>query len=216
MTDSHYRLTEDDLVRHLREQVALLTEMGQKFDDGAEMWAMPLATTVRTLVSDTSKKNKSILLQLGVKDGLRYADTTLVPITPGTIAMGGVFVLQATTGPDASVKFVPRGPEQFKLKSFAEWWTMKVTKDARGTMFSRRDFIEHIANQEGGAHVQATLPERYAAISRANSMGMVFETPHGTLIPGNPMLPGVRQIAYELELSLRNQLPDWLGAPPKA
>jgi len=219
----HYHLSKEDLIQHLRDQVALLSDMGERFDGGAEMYALPLATGVRTLVADTSKQSKSVLGQLKMKDRLGYIDTADPIIPENLVPTLGLYGIRIRSGPTtASVTYEPRcsmpgrsDPASFARKGFDAWWTDKVTKDAQGTLFSREDYVMHVATQAGGAHVQATLPKRYAALSRENSLAWRVGTIGGEEqdVDANPMLAGVRQIGWELEMTVRQQLVHWVGAP---
>lgn len=219
MTDpaSHYRRTKEELIEQLRDQMAMLTELAEKFDAGVEMWAMPMSTIVRNLVVDRGKTNKSVLTQLKMKDRLGYLDTVGPINTESDGPISGLFVIELNPQ-EAFMRHAPlfRSTHETptRYRTFDQWWLDKVTKDYRGSLFSREDFIVHVANQDGGTHVQATLPQRYAAISREDSFGMSIEISDGrTAATGNPMLPGVRQIAYELEMTIRKQLAHWVGPP---
>jgi peptide subunit release factor RF-3 len=50
-----YRLTRQDLIRQLRDQVAFLRASGASFDAGMESEAKRLATTIRVLIHDTAR-----------------------------------------------------------------------------------------------------------------------------------------------------------------
>src|SRR5690606_35091366 len=105
---------------------------------------------------------------------------------------------------------------------FTTWWTMDIVKDGRGHLFSRSKLVLAVANKDGGAHVDPELDEDYAALSRRNSLGVVAveeENSVGVGIGGpgrpalgNPALAAVRQIAYEAEATLSQQV-RWLVEP---
>ena len=109
-----YAQTHDELVEHLRSQVRFLERSAAAFDAGDEDEASRLATSIRVLVHDPPKgRPASLLAQLGVKDDLRYVDTSLAhaglrPGHPGWDA--GLASMQITTplGPgDPGGRYVP-------------------------------------------------------------------------------------------------------------
>ena len=53
---------------------------------------------------------------------------------------------------------------------FTEYWSSTVL-DAGGQSFTREDLVKSVANQDGGAHVDPSLDEKYANLSRNDSFG---------------------------------------------
>jgi hypothetical protein len=104
---------------------------------------------------------------------------------------------------------VPRPAGQ--MVPFAVWWDQAVIQDTKGHLFSRGDLVRALANKEGGAHVDPQLSAAYHALSRSNSLGLNFGAGDSDQQPlGTPVPAAVRQIAWELEESLRRQAPDLL------
>lgn len=76
-------------------------------------------------------------------------------------------------------------------------------------------------NQDGGAHVDPELDKAYEALSLSNSLGWMAGDPSGagdgegnTVPMGSPVPVNVRQIAWELERSLMDQLGEHLEFLP--
>ena len=70
-----------------------------------------------------------------------------------------------------------------------------------------------MANQDGGGHVDPSLDEAYANLSRFNSLGwkiFIGDCPAKDFEKG-PELPSVRQIAYEVIKSLSDEFRDYLS-----
>lgn len=189
--------------------MAFLEASARGYDNGFEGEARRLATTIRTVVHDTPR-SQSILGQLGIKDQLRFIDTAermnprnLLP-TPGLV-MGRVEV-------GVEGRYVPpldnlSPPRRNPPKPFEAWWGDAVTKDADGNLFSRGTYVLTTANKEGGAHVDPTLDASYAALSRGNKLGWFYEaSDRSEPFQGNLALASVRQIAFEVERTLRKQL----------
>ena len=72
-----YKKPRDELLANLCEQLEFLRASSAAFDAGTEAEAMRLATTIRVLLYDAKRsRGKSLLVQLGMKQRLRYLDTT--------------------------------------------------------------------------------------------------------------------------------------------
>lgn len=113
---------------------------------------------------------------------------------------------------------LPGPPPYSRQKPFAEWWNDPVTKDSQKALFARRNYVLAGANQEGGAHVNPALDAEWAGLTRNNTLNMRvtaggFQVAVGpiaagdiTVDMGNPALASIRQIAYELDQTVRGQL----------
>ncbi len=206
-----YPLSRDDLIEHLREQLAFLEASSGSYDAGFEGEAKRLGTVLRILVHDT-ERSASVLKQLGVKEAIRYLDTS-EPINPrNLLATPGLVIMRMQSGIGGSY-VAPLGDRPAALvpraKMFTPWWTAPVTRDRAGRLFSRQDYALALSNKEGGAHVDPKLTSAYAELSRNNSLGWLYSDdrfPQGAPFDNNPALPSVRLIAYEIVLSLRAQL----------
>ena len=53
---------------------------------------------------------------------------------------------------------------------FEDWWNEIIFDDTKNK-FTRRDIITFVANQDGGAHVDDELHEKYAMLGKMNSLG---------------------------------------------
>jgi hypothetical protein len=81
-----------------------------------------------------------------------------------------------------------------------------VAKDSAETLFSRKDFVLALANQEGGAHVDPQIKEAYDKIANSNSMGWTYKQGDAPEVPlENPVPYAVRQISYEVIESVQQQ-----------
>jgi len=195
----NFRLQHD---RHLD----LLRSHASAYDDGREHFAYEMATKIRVFVHDTFDRrgrpsSVSLLTHLGIKDRLGYVDWGPPEGSPGAITVGfGLCTLRMKTDADGgSVSYVPASDgdidplRQHPLTSFAEWWRLELM-DAP-LSFTRADFVLSVANQEG-AHVDAVLDARYAALSRENALGIT--TDDGGPPSKDVALASVRHIAAEL------------------
>ena len=194
-------------IRHLRRSA-------REYDDGDEFEAQRLAVTIRNLVHDGPGRTTSLLTHLGVKSTLRYVDTRLLMppgFPPGTITShAGLVIVEATLGPGGGARFVPAldGREQ-ALVDFGTWWSEPFVTDQRGTGFARKNFVLSVADQDGGAHIDATLGAQWAALTREGSLGIGVGDEHGRMrhMGQSLALATVRQIAYELDQTVSSQAP---------
>jgi hypothetical protein len=194
-------------IRHLRRSA-------REFDDGDESEGLRLAVTIRNLVHDTAGRTTSLLTHLGVKSTLRYVDTR--PHTPpgvpaGTIMIhAGLVIVTATLGPGGGSRFEAALDRREQARvGFDVWWSEPFVEDQRGTGFARSDIVLSVANQDGGAHIDATLGAQWAALTREGSLGLEIADEHGRMHHRGQSLAlaTVRQIAYELDQTLSSQAP---------
>jgi hypothetical protein len=207
--------TDAELITYLGEQVQFLENSAAAFDGGFEGEAKRLATTIRTLLHDTSKSH-SILSQLGVKDRMAFMNTA-EPINPRNRASTlGLVIMKAGVGGEYVAPLDKPG-RAFPPTAvpFGIWWEGTVTNlvGDQAMRLSRRDYVLMVANQEGGAHVDPDLNEDYELLVKDNAFGWVYtvEDGAGSVIlekpfDRNPALASLRQIAFELMESLHDQL----------
>lgn len=79
--------------------------------------------------------------------------------------------------------------------------------DQKGSETSRKDLILTVANKDGGAHVDPILDEKYADLSRRNSLAWRFSSPRGDVPLEGPEKAAVRQITHEILKSLNPAMP---------
>lgn len=202
-----------DYVEHVQDQLDFLKDSGESFDAGKIGEAKRLATVVRVLLHDTAK-SKSLLSLMKLKERMSYLNTA-TPYIPSDLigAHYGLVVLRMDFGPDAETSFEAiLGDKPFRrLSPFNHWWKELVIQDGKGAQWTRRDVVLELANKEGGAHVDEELSIRYEALTIHNSLGIVqfTEADHTTERPvqGNLVYASARQIAYEIEMTLKRELP---------
>jgi len=79
--------------------------------------------------------------------------------------------------------------------------------DKDGSETSRRDLILAVANTDGGTHVDPVLDDKYANLSRRNSLAWRSSGPRGDAPLEGPEKAAVRQIAHEVLKSLNPTMP---------
>jgi hypothetical protein len=198
-----------ELERELQDQVAILQGDCTAFDRGMEAIGKRIALSLRVLLYHHGG-SQALLEQLNLRNDY-FFDTAgaldpknLIPecnlISLQIREAGGHYVPPFTAGS------YPRRP---RLLHFSEWWGRPVLKDAKGQKFCRRELVSHVADTDGGAHVDPKLDEAYMDLSRNNSLGWTFSKDGGAPEPlqGKPELVCMRQIAEEVLMTLRRRYP---------
>lgn len=207
--------SKDELKKHLLEQIMFIKKSSKDFDNGDTAEAKRLATSLRVLLHDT-KNSKSLLLSLGDKEKITFLDSSLQYIPSNIMPYTGLVFMSVVNDPNGfGAEYRPLLGEGIGINSnnnwkyFNEWWDGLIIKDQKSNQFSRKNLILHVANTDGGAHVDKKLDENYVALSRRNSIGfMTVEKSIGgeekVETVKNIELSSVRQIAFEAITSLEN------------
>ena len=200
--------TSDELRQHLKDQINFINKSSREFDNGDISEAKRIATHIRVLVHDT-KNSASILKILGEKEIILYLDSSL-PNRPNNLISytGLVYLNMVNDNKGFSAKYRPLlNSRPGNWLSFDHWWNGIIITDQAGNSFSRKNLILHVADTDGGAHVDSKLCSDYFALSRGNSVGFsIVEKSGNEVVQDNPIksieFASVRQIAFELVESL--------------
>lgn len=198
----------DELKRELIEQLQLLRHSCQAFDNGLEAVGKHISLSLRVLLHD-HRQSRALLDQLGFRSGSYL--TSAPPLNPRNLLTECNLVAMQVSSTRA--RYLPLiaiggGPIPLWPIPFVNWWNDAVLKDNKGRTFCRRELVLHIADTDGGAHVDPELDEAYMAISRENSLGWVFGDRNiANPVEGRPELVCMRQIAHELLSTLHQSVP---------
>lgn len=189
------KLKYEDLEEHLIEQIELLQNACNAYDNGSTVEAKNIALRVRTLLHDTDK-SKSLLGQLSKKSNGFYSTNT--PLSAQSISSHFGLINIGLKGKDT--KYYPKldNTPFANWLDFDNWWSEVIFKDSAGNLVTRRNLIIDAANKDGGAHVDDHIPEVYYNLSKNNSLGL-----HIVSAEGNQDIPlavqsSIRQIGHEL------------------
>lgn len=214
-----------ELLEFFDEQIGFLERSNAAFDEGHASEAKRLAVTLRVLFHHTADDNPrgshALINQLNLRDTLTWVDSAGQPDPPGknlVVAEWGLIQMGISIDESKAVFRAPLGDRPpimirttIQLPRFSRvytdlWWTQPVTRDAEHAMYSRKDFVLALANQEGGAHVDPQIKAAYHKIANSNSMGWTYEHGDDEPVPlSNPVPHMVRQISYEVVESVRQQ-----------
>jgi hypothetical protein len=197
--------TEVELQEHLADQLWFLDSSVISFDNGFDGEAKRLATTIRVLLHDT-RYSKSLLGQLGMKNQ-SYWDTATG--WEENEVFDAMLVLKHYDGKTATYRPVlDRTIKPMLQCDFETWWNRSVFIDKNKNVFTRKDLVLTVADQDGGAHIDPALEEKYVALSRRNSLGWSYAGEDGQRSLGGPERAAIRQISHELLKSLK---PDYVA-----
>lgn len=206
-----YTQTQDELLDHLKDQIAFMKQSAASYDNGFEDEAKRLAVVIRVLVHDT--KNSTSLLTLLNKKDMKFYDSS-IPYHPENLApYNGLIMMRMSTQEGASyVAPLDDGPptrSRTKKIPFNTWWeNMFVIKDQNGKTFTRKDLVLNTVNKDGGAHIDPSLDEAFANLSRFNSLGWkFFRNNIEDDFSNSPVSASIRQIAHEALKTLKDEFP---------
>lgn len=206
-----YRQNKQELINHLKEQICFLISSSMSFDRGHKEEAKRLAATLRLLLHDTERQI-SLLKQLGKKQCLFY--DTACEYNPKNMVPTMGLIAFSTCGYVALLDNLPEARSSKKV-SFDYWWKDKIVfDDKQGNLFTRKDLICFVANQDGGTHVDPKLNKSYADLTRFNSLGwniQINRNGENIEVESNPVLISIRQIAHEVLKTLKYEFPNILN-----
>ncbi len=186
-----------DFHAHLARQLAFLKRSCESYDAGATDEAIRIATIIRVLIHNT-KSSTSLLKHLNATT-INLLSTT-DGATPNTVMYFGLGTMRLGDGCCRYFPSLDFGPVK-KMIPVSQWWDQIVFVLDPQTRLSRRKIILSAANQDGGAHVDASLSKEYEALS---SDGAIGHYTYGSNVKEvhQPIedvhFVAIRQMAYEL------------------
>lgn len=204
-----------DFQAHLGEQLDFVRSSIERYDAGTEHEAKRLSVPVRTLVHNT-RRSTSLLQHIGVQEQLGWVDRgPPEPPANAIVISFGVCVVESRfdTG---RTRYVPAigdlAPDRVHPPaSFEDWWRRPILTDQHGNMFCRADLVLSVADQDGGAHIDAALNDKYKALSREDSLGL--RQSQDLPIANSVVHASIRHIAEELLQTIEGGL-HWNGHDP--
>jgi hypothetical protein len=203
--------TREELESHLKEHIEFLISSANAYDNGYKSESKRLAVSIRVLLHDT-QQSTSLLSQLNQKNG-KFVDTATPIEDNNASSHAGLIMISATNFGSEYIAPLDKPIMGTKIWSpFDTWWNDIVFIDKQSRKLSRKEIILGVANKDGGAHVDPSLDDKYAALSRHNSLGWVqTDGVNDRHIP-DPEKAAVRQIAHEV---LKTLIPEYQTISPK-
>lgn len=213
------RRTASEMIQKFNEQITLLLNHCAQYDAGKLFYAYPISTVLRVLLKDSSKKCTSLLTALGIKERLKFMDTSFpkgciagweindahnLTVMEHSIYAGLTSKTLTGSGDDVRVSLRPlfQHPNQPQPRwiDFDSWYNQEVLNDGTHKM-SRKNIIENFAEKEGGCHVDPESTPEQATFVQPTSLQIQI---NGCIMDFNPapVYVSLRQIAWEVLESL--------------
>lgn len=204
---NEYRQSTDELQQHLKDTIQALELSTKALDKGYEGEAKRLAAAIRVLVHDTISSH-SLLGQIGRKN-IPFYDTSSPNPPERYLTYSGLTFVQITPQGAKHVALLDMLPPECPPRwvNFDGWWYRIIFIDKYTNKTNRKDLILSMANKDGGTHVDPVLDEKYANLSRRNSLGWRFSNSRVDVPLGGPENAAVRQITHEVLKSLNPAMP---------
>ena len=200
--------TKDELKTNLKEQIQLLINSCTSFDKGFKVEAKNMAVKIRVILHDA--RWPSLLTLLGKKDILFYNTALEKDKRNPQPHMGLIELTLGTKGAEYSAPLdkVPSKDLNGKIP-FKDWWEKNIVlEDANKNQFTRKDLVLIMCNQDGGAHVDLDLDDKYIDLTRTKSLGWTYYKNGEEKLITEAELASIRQIAHELLKSLKDEFPE--------
>lgn len=190
-----YKINKNELIEHWNNQIRFIQKSINEFDAGDEAEAQRMATHLRIMFHET-KNSKSIFGQLKLPI-IFYSGTSLY--TPSNLLSSWTLLSIQVNSEGMRYSSELDDTSRIFFLTFTDWWN-EIIFDDRDNKFSRCDIVTFIANQDGGAHVDAKLNEAYAKLTKMNSLGWTDYS--GRSPVNNPAYQAIRAIAREVMISI--------------
>ena len=217
------KLTRDELIKMLEEQIELLQSYAEMFDKGMTVTTLPMATAIRVLFHDTPK-SVSLIKHICDADGKdKNAFEMVTTKTPDDgkaklVLFGdGLCLMSFRTD---GLSYLPKLSNSTHTKmAFVNWWNENVIKNISDSYekpewMSREKLITLHANKEGGAHVDENKNKKISEIGTQAAAGWVGFTIDADGVGKeiedtiDQKKASIRQVCYEVLVSLNNHFPE--------
>lgn len=151
--------TTAELNELLATQLGHLERSLAAFNSGIWAEAERLANTSYILLADGRSRTKPLLGQLDIRDKIRF-----VSMRNRAVVYVGV-PLCTVENVDGSHRYMPLFASDYERAkkinwlNFQDWWEEPVYTDGLGSKLSRKLVVKTLRDQDGGAHLDATVTE---------------------------------------------------------
>ncbi|PKE63134.1 hypothetical protein [Macrococcoides caseolyticum] len=191
-----YKLNDKELLEHWEDQLTFIQSSIVNFDNGNENEARRIATSLRIMFHQT-RLSKSLFHQLKLNHKL-FLWSSGGLYTPSNLLSSWTLLKLKQDINGLSYEPLGLDNERTFYLCFDDWWN-EIIFDDKKNVFTRKDVITFVANQDGGAHVDDSLGQKYAELVKHNSLG--WSDGWGNAVSNNPVYNAIRQIAQEVILS---------------
>ena len=207
---SKYTKSEKELLNDLKNQIVLIKNSVNLFDNGCEFESINLATRIRVLVHDTNNST-SLLKQLDKRNILFYdSSVPFISDTPKRTCFQTPCLTSIRLSTKDGVSYeAPLDDREMTKIEFSKWWEDNIILiDTEGNRFNRKELVLNVANCDGGAHVDPKLKHSYANISIDNKVGLkAFSKGKEKDFQNRLVFPSIRRISHEILMTLNDEFP---------
>lgn len=200
----------NELFEQLKRQVRLLCKSSKEYDLGDIDEALQVATRIRVLVHETPGSH-SLLGQLG-KSACMFYDSATPRHPKADGPYHGLAAVELSTNSRFWIPLLSANEIPIEnTKPFNDWWEVVVLDDQDEIHFTRKEIVLAVCNQDGGAHVDPELDERYYRLEKSRDFAYTFcENSEKVLPRAGAGFASVRQIGLEVMLALNDEFPSLL------
>lgn len=186
--------TKADLEQLLCEHLDWLRASAERYDARHFSEAKRIAVSIRSLVHDTGVST-SLLSQLGMRDKMVWRSSVGLTSTGFESPPWVSFPHEAGF---ADIRGMPAHETDFTT-----WWSAPLLVHD-GTQIDRSWFVLHVANYDGGAHVDPRLPGTYRSLAREGGLNPLRINSAGQRYPdrNDPVPSALRTICTEVVVSI--------------
>ena len=189
-----YKLNHSEFLEHWQDQFDFIEDSIELFDKGNEKEAKRIATHLRVLFHQTDKSQSLLnLLRIPI---IFYSSGGLY--TPSNLLSSWPLLSMSCNEQGLFYQAMLENSGRAFFMNFNDWWN-EIIFDDKSNVFTRRDIVLFIANQDGGAHVDPHMRESNAKLVKYNSLG--WTDGDGNSPQNNPSYQAIRAIANEVIIS---------------
>lgn len=189
-------LDDKELLEHWGDQPTFIQSSIVSFDNRNENEVRRIATSLRIMFHQT-RRSKYLFHQLELNQKL-FLWSSGGLYTPSNLLSSWTLLKLKQDINGLSYEPLGLDNERTFYLCFDDWWN-EIIFDDKKNLFTRKDVITFVANQDGGAHVDDSLGQKYAELVKHNSLG--WSDGWGNAVSNNPVYNAIRQIAEEVIIS---------------
>lgn len=190
------------LKEQLADQLRFIEKSCREFDAGDHAETKRIAASLRVIFHQTGTST-SLLTHLN-GTVISLLSTACSPISPGTVTAPSNLASLVLRCTDQGISFKSTAPLDNTLLRrfipFADWWDTEVVCLTPKVQMTRKSLVLAVANQDGGAHVDAKLKPDYVAIKSGAGLVAAFKPAAGNVVEfplESHCVATLRQIGYE-------------------
>lgn len=223
----------EELENIFNKQMELLFRACRSFDAGSEVEAANIAIRLRVLLHNNPKRNShAVLAQLHLLDEMQFVDSGVRRdlldqaitahiigensfiaggspsdtglVIPGVVNGRGKFIAPLKRNRFHADDF--RSQSIVQSRDFDDWWTTAFIETLNGRLFSRKDIVMTMANQDGGGHVDPNIDVDFDDLCQDSHGLEYWDGNHEDgRFESNIVHASIRQIAFEVMATIDDE-----------